>query len=125
MMDMEPPENLYGNILAKIEFEKKRIARVKLAIFGITALVFVFALIPIYKYTAQEFYNSGFLEYLSVLFSDGNIAAAYWKEMLLSLAESLPLFSLTATLSVVFVITGSIKLALKNIGNAFLQTKFA
>lgn len=125
MEAIEPPERLYGNILAKIEREKKRIARVKLAIFGMTALVFISTLIPVYKYTAQEFYSSGFFEYLSILFSDGSIAIIYWRETLLSLAESLPLISLTMMLSVVFVIMGSIKLALKHIKSVFSQTKFA
>src|SRR3989344_3524522 len=78
--DFEPPERLYGNILARIEREKIRAARIRFVLLGTTALASVVALIPAYQYAASEFSQSGFSQYLSIVFSDSGIAVVYWKE---------------------------------------------
>src|SRR3989344_2995718 len=110
--DFEPPERLYGNILIRIEREKNRAARIRFAVLGTTALASTLALIPAYQYAASEFTQSGFLQYLSVVFSDSSIAAVYWKEFALTLAESAPVLGATILLSVIFALLGSFALTI-------------
>ena len=121
--DFEPPERLYGNILIRIEREKIRAARIRFAVLGTTALASTLALIPAYQYAASEFTQSGFLQYLSVVFSDSSIAAVYWKEFALTLAESAPVLGATILLSVIFALLGSFALTIKNARRAFLSVQ--
>lgn len=111
---IEPPEHLCGSILAHIELKKRQAARVKFAILGSLALASFVALLPIAQYALSGFNQSGFYQYFSILFSNRNIAVAYWKEISLSLAESLPVFELTIVLTTVLILFESLKLTFKN-----------
>ena len=113
--NIEPPERLYLGILARIEREKRRIAVIRLAFFGVVASASLAAIIPSFKYVAREFAQSGFYEYLFLLFSDSDAVLASWREFALSLAESLPITEITIFLVMVFVFLVSAKLAIKNI----------
>ena len=113
--NIEPPERLYLGILARIESEKRRIARILLAFFGVVAAASLAAIIPSFQYAAREFAQSGFYEYLFLLFSDSGAVLASWREFALSLAESLPITEITIFLVMVFVFLVSAKLAIKNI----------
>lgn len=63
------------------------------SIIGILSLGgFIFVSISLKK----QFSASGFFQYVSLIFSDGNLLATYWKEYLLSLVDSLPVASLGA-----------------------------
>lgn len=113
--NIEPPERLYNQILARIKREKRRIARIRLAFFGVVATASLVFIIPSFQYVAQEFAQSGFYKYLFLLFSDGGIVLASWRELALSLAESLPATEITIFLATVFAFLVSAKLAIKNI----------
>lgn len=117
---IEVPEGLGGKIMAKIEAQKIRSAKTRFVFLAITAVASVFAAVPALQYAAREFYQSGFYQYFSLLFSDGGAVMASWKEFALSLAESLPLLGATVFLSIVFILLGSIRLAVKNMKTAFL-----
>ena len=78
-------------------------------------------LFPVVSYTLAGFTNSGFYEYLSLIYSDGLAILPYWKEIGLSLAESLPAFEIALLLSVIYALLESIKLAVKNAPVAFYQ----
>lgn len=113
--NIEPPERLYLGILARIEREKRRIALIRLAIFGVVALASLAAIIPSFQYVAREFAQSGFYEYLFLIFSDSGAILASWRGFALSLAESLPTTEIMVFLFTVFVFLVSAKLAIKNI----------
>ena len=117
----EPPRQLYGSILAHIGLEQRRQARIRCMFLGTTALVSCVALIPAFQYMVQEFYQSSFYQYLSILLSDGASVIPYWKEFTLLLAESTPLFGLTIVLSTIFIFLGSLKLIAKNMKIAFIR----
>lgn len=53
--------------------------------------------------------SSGFFHYASLVFSDGSLLTLYWREYLLSLADSLPIASLGASVFLLFSILISIK----------------
>lgn len=117
---VDPPKRLYGNILARIEIEQTRKAKIRFVLMGTTAICSLLALVPAVQYTAKEFSQSGFLQYLSLIFSDSATIMAYWKEFTFSLAESLPAFGITMILSILFVLFGSIILVIRDTKTVFM-----
>jgi hypothetical protein len=98
--DPETPRELIHMILARIEFARRRAARLRLTALGTVMAVSGMTLIPAIGYTFHEFYTSGFYDYLTLFFSDGALALAHWQEISLSLAESLPSIALLVLASV-------------------------
>ncbi len=90
--EIDPPQGLFPAILVRIAHERQRAARLRLAAFGTITFVSILMLIPAVQYALSEFYISGFYEYAS-LFFDG-FSRGYWKELLYSLADSLPSLAL-------------------------------
>lgn len=121
---IEPSTRLLGKILSHIEDTKIRKARMHLFFTGLASLASFAAIFPALNYFTEEFSQSGFYGYLSLIFSDGGILIASWKEFSLALAESMPVLGTIAILSVVLVLLVSVQLALKNMKTAFLSIQF-
>jgi len=113
--EIDVPKNLSEKIINRIEFVERRSAKMRLVFFGALAVASVVAFIPALKYLINDLNNSGFYQYLSLVFSDSGIILASWKEFSLSLAESLPIFSTIIFLATIFIFLESIKLSIKNI----------
>ena len=111
----EPSEKLRANILARIDFEKRRSSRIRLAVLGTVVAASFGAVIPSFQYAWRAFFQSGFYEYLSLLFSDSGAVLASWKTFILSLAETIPLAEMTIFLIAVFVFLFSARLAIKSV----------
>lgn len=93
----EPPARLMADIFAEIERSRK-IQLCHRFIFNIAASVVSFiALAPAIYFLITETMQSGFYEYLMLVFSDNEIIASYWQNFGLLLLESLPVLSLTLT----------------------------
>lgn len=118
-----PPGELVLRILARVEVEKRRVARMRLAIFGFLSIGSTVALVPIARYGGEEFARSGFIEYFSLLFSDTATVLPYWKEFALSLAESLPVVEVIIFATVTLVLLSSLSVVAKNIHNALFTTQ--
>ncbi len=114
--EVEPSKELRRGILARIDFEKRRSARIRLAFFGFIAMASFIAMIPSFQYIAREFSQSGFYQYFSLIFYDGDAVLSSWKEFALSLAETIPAMEITIFLAVVLSFLISIKLAVRNVG---------
>ena len=112
---IEPSEQLRSRIMSSIRLEARRFARIRLAFFGTAAMVSLAGMIPSFQYAAREFYQSGFYEYLSLLFSDSGAVISSWKTFAFSLAETMPLAELTIFLAIALVFLISAGLAIKNI----------
>jgi hypothetical protein len=121
---INPPKGLHEKILMEIERKKIRSARIRLG-FWLVAFsgLFVF-LVPITQNIFYKISQSGFSKYLSLILSDWDVLFTYWKEFMLSIIESMPLFEITAVLSIVFILLVLLKLVLKNIKVAFLSNNF-
>jgi hypothetical protein len=78
-------------------------------------LVSVASLIPVWTSLQASFASSGFYEYSSIVFSNWHNAGAYWKEISLALAESLPIDQILYTLALVFLSVFFIRLLSKNL----------
>jgi hypothetical protein len=61
-----------------------------------------------------EFQTSGFWNYFALFFSDTALMSVYWKEFVLSLAESLPVFQLMLTLALTLSVFVSLRFAFKD-----------
>lgn len=122
---VDPPAQLCGNILAKIENEQKRTAKIKAAFSGLLALASFIAAFPAAGYILQGLQSSGFYQFASLVFTDGGtIFSYYFKEFALSLAESVPVLELSIFLTVLFILMISFKFLIKNVRVAFLSTQF-
>ena len=86
-----PPQDLKRNILLGITKEELRRAKVY---FAITLTTLPVSLVTVFlsgRYLMNSFYESGFYDYFSLLFSGDSTVLAYWKELAYSLAETMPI----------------------------------
>jgi len=99
------PEHLFVDIETGIHAAYIHKNRVRGTIYAITACLAIAGFIPAAKYMIDSMINSGFTSFISVLITDGANIFGSWKELGLALAESLPVLSITA---VVTLLIGSI-----------------
>ena len=117
---LEPSPGLLDGIMLRInEVRRLKKARIRAAFFGTVFLAALIALVPAWQEFYAEFTQSGFLQFISLLFSDAGVIASYWQELLISLAESLPVFGISAILASVFGILISLKFLTRDIGIIF------
>ena len=119
----EKPD-LAENIWEGIVRYNKRIARIKLWVFSFIGLLSLAGLIPAWKALSSDLAQSGFYEYLSLAFSNGNSILPFWKELSFSLAESVPIMSTIISLSLIFIFFLSLKSASKQIIRGQLSLSF-
>lgn len=105
----DPLDFLASRILSKIDAEKTQRTTVKVFISRFFALASFVAILPVIFNVFNQFQNSGFGNYLALFFTDTNIAVMYWKDLLLSLIESVPMFEMTILLVLLLVLSISIK----------------
>jgi len=121
---VEPPKALHVNILAQINSQRKRAARIKFVLFGLSTLLSFVGLIPAFVYLVQQFQQSGLYQYLSLIFSDGSAVVSYWQDYALSVIELIPFTEVMLFLAVLFVLLGSAKLVMKNMRVLFPKVLF-
>jgi hypothetical protein len=114
------PENLSENVWRAIIARDQRITRIKLWAFASVAALSVSLLIPAFRILLTDFKQSGFYDYLSLIFSSGGSIISYWKELAFSLAESLPAISIILTLSLLFICFFSMRHLMKQVGKRSL-----
>lgn len=111
----EPPAQLLSRIMASIRSERSARAERRRAFafsFGLIMSLIVF--VPSFLSLRQELAQSGFYAFFSLIFSDTEIVAAYWKNFVPSLLEALPATSLIFLLAAVCLFLRSIGGLAKN-----------
>lgn len=99
MDKLRVPKGLRQSILlniARAEYQRARKFLFASAVVIPAALAGVFFAA---QYLDQSFQQSGFYEYLSLVFSGDGTILAYWKELLYSLVETMPVFGAAVFLS--------------------------
>lgn len=109
-----PKSELSEDIFVAISIKEKRNNYIKLSIYSITGVLSLSGFFVIVKQLFSDFYSSGFYDYLSLVFSNSK-ALYFWKEITLSLAESLPVTNLILLLSSIFVFVLSLRYMARNI----------
>ena len=106
-----PESRLGDDIWSVIESKNKRITKMKTFGYTFLCVLSLFGSVFSIKSLIEQFTKLGFFEYLSLAFSDSGVLATYWKEYTLTLVNSLPLFSLVLSFSLLFVLFISIQRA--------------
>ena len=106
---VEPETGLNERIFKSINKKEKDLYQLKLVTFTIIGLSSLATLIPVIKIIINDFNNSGLYEYSSLIFSNTESILTLGKEYILIIAESMPILSITLTLSVLFIFILSIK----------------
>lgn len=109
----EPRSGLCEAILARIALLERRYTRVRAGLFSALALVCAAALIPATQYAAEQFYASGFYDYLTLIVSDHTLVLTYWRQFGLSLLESLPSLALLLFVPLIIVLAYSLRRAVQ------------
>ena len=105
--EVSVPADLANSIMFKIDIKARQYAKVKTLGLSTVSALSIIASVPIISQIITSFTQSGFYNYLSIIFSDGDVAIVYWKEILLTLAESLPVFAIISLLIVLAIFTWS------------------
>ncbi len=98
--NIKAPGDLTKQILFRLKTEERRKARFSFVYTSVIAVTSMAMLYPITSSLIKEFAQSGFNDYMSLLFSTGSGALTYWKEFTLTLGESFPVFGVITLLAV-------------------------
>ncbi len=101
----EPPAHLLDGIMKRIEREQGSL-KIKIRfVFSLFAAVLMAGIfVPVWNNLQSEAAQSGFTQFISLLFSDLNSVLSSWQDYAMSLLESIPFVSLTVFLGIVFVL---------------------
>ncbi|MFA6315226.1 MAG: hypothetical protein WC648_02560 [Candidatus Paceibacterota bacterium] len=91
MEKIQPPQDLKQNILLGIAKEEFRRAKIY---FTVAVTVLPTSLVAVFlsgRYLINSFYESGFYNYFSLLFSGDSTVLSYWKELVYSMVETMPI----------------------------------
>jgi len=117
-----PPKGLHELILVRINIEEKCLVKIRTWIFGSsTAVSFGLSLWAV-VYFIKSVNETGFWQYFSLIFSENGAMLAYWRELTLSLAESLPIVSLIIFLTTTGFFVWSFANMLRKDTNVFMLT---
>ena len=111
----EAPDNLFNKIITRINRRQRMLAISRVIVFSFSLLGSLVAAWPIFSAVKIEFVNSGFLQFLSLVFSDFEVIITYWQSFALTLLESLPAISIALSLLILFIFMGSLKFLTKDI----------
>jgi hypothetical protein len=119
-----PPKGLETAIFARILREKRQGARIRLFWTSASAALSFAAIIPAVKFLITQFVQSGFYQYISLVFSDSSVILSVWKELALSLAESFPVMETALVLTLVLIVLGSVRYIVRD-SKLLLRTQLA
>lgn len=105
---MPAPEGLVADIIAAVRCENARRRRTRAVTFGIMSVGSLVIAVFAYTSVSHALSSTGFSHYLSLLFSDTSLVAAYWRELVLSILETVPILSVAAMLAAVFLFLWSL-----------------
>jgi hypothetical protein len=111
----KPEENLPEKVWSAVVLYDKKTTRLKLWFFSCVGFLSLVGIIPMFKILLTDFAQSGFYEYLSLAFSSSGSIIKYWGDFTILLAESLPVVSIIASLTLVFIFFISLKYTMREI----------
>ncbi len=111
-----PEKNLSELILQRISHKERIATNIRFWSFASISLIsFSGILYTLFK-TKEVFAQSGFYEYMSLVFSNSSAVTTYWKEFLLTLTEALPITNILLSCSLLFVFILAIRFMMKQTG---------
>lgn len=115
LTSISPRAGLLDQVIAVIQNKQyaSRMWRIRVSVS--VGTVSALALIPVGISLVNAFAVSHFGSYLSLVFSDTGMALSYWKEIAVSLLESVPAVALTMTLALTGVLLWSMRIAIQSL----------
>ncbi len=120
---VEPPEGLYSKVFSYITLREQRAARVRAFFLGMLTVFSAVVLVPAVQYVGAELYASGFYEFVSIAFSSHTVFLSAWRELTLSMLESLPSVALLVLAAVGASLVWSLTRAVSNVRVGFLAVQ--
>ncbi|HRZ30532.1 MAG TPA: hypothetical protein P5274_02615 [Candidatus Paceibacterota bacterium] len=102
------PAGLEQNVLLRLDREQKKRAKIQLIIFGLVDLMTLAGLVVSIVFLSNLFAQSGFFQYLFLIFSDGSLLFSFGQELLMSLIESLPIWGAIIFFSFIIILVWSL-----------------
>ncbi len=108
------PENLQERILEHISvLSEKRNTAVQ-RVWSAISYTSIISCVGLAIYAIQDFSQSGFYQYFSLIFTDSAIITSHLNEFILSLVNSIPFFTITMITLSIFIFLISLKLRPSN-----------
>ncbi|MFA6050040.1 MAG: hypothetical protein WC761_02480 [Candidatus Paceibacterota bacterium] len=114
-----PPEALCGIILQRLHLLERRALRIRLFLLSTVSILSLTGVIASFFSLGRAIARSGFSEYMYLVLSDYTILTTYWKEISLSLLETLPVLSLASALVVIGIFIWSSTKTASNVRSIF------
>jgi len=105
--DIPIPKGFVDSVILKVNQKDSERSKVKTLGLGFVSMLSLIASIPIIYQVIASFTQSGIYNYLSLIFSDSDVIIVYWKEILVTLAESVPTISIISLLAILAVFAWS------------------
>ncbi len=102
------PADLEARVIGHLRAAERRFYTLRLIGWSGLTISSLAALIPALNYLTTAVSTSGFYQYLSLALTDQSVFISYWRELALSLTESLPIMAVTAVLSLLAVLLWTI-----------------
>lgn len=116
LKDETPPDELFERIILRIgKEEKKQKVKKRIVFFSVFLTISFLGLVYSFVMVQNALISSGFMEFLSLIFSDFSIIAKYWQNFAFTLLESLPVFSIVISLSMLSLVLGFFTFLVKDI----------
>jgi hypothetical protein len=120
----EPKENLSSKVWLGVVQHIEHKAKIKFWTFSFFSLASLTGSVFAFRTLSQEFSNSDFSQYFSLVFSNSGIIIKYWKEFILTLTDSVPIVSMVFLLALVFVFFTSLRLTILQFYKSRLSVSF-
>jgi hypothetical protein len=121
----EPSADLLDKILFRINreqvMEHSLRMKVRLIVSSAVSLIMLIFLLPVWNLFQTEITQTGFSQFMSLIFSDLNSILIYWQDFGMSLLESIPFFSLAGLLTVILILLFSGKYMVHDIKTFFMS----
>lgn len=124
MAAFEPSQRIREGILSAISADERSRAKRYLAISVTTVAASVIGTFFAARYALGALYQTSTYRYLTLAFTDPDIVLPHWREFLLSLVESVPVFALTVATAALLALAVSAR-ALANVPRRNLDLSFS
>lgn len=121
----EPSSELFGKVMKRIHKEERFLAmRKRLAAATVMMLGSGIMLFPLFGAVRTSLAESGFMEFLSLIFSDFKLVLSFWQSFSWALLESFPATSFVGFLTVLLVFLGALKYVAQDLKTALSTIKY-
>jgi hypothetical protein len=116
--EIEPPAYLLNKIMSRIEKEERLLVlKRRIFAFFIATAGLIASLFPALGALRSTLAETGFSEYLSLLFSDPAIVLGYWQNFFATLLETFPVAEVAVLLLIILGAMQTVKFLLRDFKN--------